>query len=266
MQDEKNGEYVAALARGLAVIEAFDELNPEMTLTELARKVDMSPATVRRNLHTLEALGFVRRNNKHFLLAPRILTLGSAYLKAVRVDEAIMPELYRITELFGDAANVGVLDGPHVLYIAHLSEARASRRMASIGVTYPAYATSMGRVLLAYLPEEELDGYFRKLEPHKLTDVTVTDVEALRAILGEVRTNGYSITVDQLDYGITALAVPVKDSAGRVVAAVNTSGYSPRLKPDDLLEQRLAEMQVAATRISTLLMRYPALLHSLIPH
>jgi IclR family pca regulon transcriptional regulator len=124
----------------------------------------------------------------------------------------------------------------------------------------------MGRVLLAYLPEEELGGYFRKLEPHKLTDVTVTDLETLRAILGEVRTNGYSITVDQLDYGITALAVPVKDNAGRVVAAVNTSGYSPRLKPDDLLEQRLAEMQVAAARISTLLMRYPALLHSLAPH
>jgi len=159
-----------------------------------------------------------------------------------------------------------VLDGPNVLYIAHLSEARAARRMASVGVTYPAYATSMGRVLLAYLPAEEIDAYFRNAEPRQLTDVTVTDRKALRAILAEVRTNGYSVTVDQLDYGITALAVPIKDSAGRVVAAINTSGYSPRLKPDDLLEQRLAEMQVAAARISNLLMRYPALLHSLIPH
>jgi len=208
----------------------------------------------------------VRRSNQHFLLAPRILTLGSAYLKAVRVDEAIMPELYRITELFGDAANVGVLDGPNVLYIAHLSEARAARRMASVGVTYPAYATSMGRVLLAYLPADEIDAYFHDVEPRPLTDVTVTDKKTLCAILAEVRTNGYSVTVDQLDYGITALAVPIKDSAGRVVAAVNTSGYSPRLKPEDLLEQRLAEMQVAAARISNLLMRFPALLHSLIPH
>jgi len=266
MSEEKNGEFVEALARGLAVIEAFDDENAEMTLTELARKVDMSPATVRRNLHTLESLGFVRRNNKHFLLAPRILTLGSAYLKAVRVDEAIMPELYRITGLFGDAANVGVLDGPNVLYIAHLSEARAARRMASVGVTYPAYATSMGRVLLACLPAEEIDAYFRAFEPRRLTDVTVTDEQALRAILAEVRTNGYSITVDQLDYGITALAVPIKDSSGRVVAAVNTSGYSPRLKPEDLLEQRMAEMQIAAARISGLLMRFPALLHSLVPH
>jgi IclR family pca regulon transcriptional regulator len=266
MSDEKNGEYVEALARGLAVIEAFDEETPEMTLTELARKVDMSPATVRRNLHTLEALGFVRRNHKHFLLAPRILTLGSAYLKAVRVDEAIMPELHRITELFGDAANVAVLDGTNVLYIAHLSETRAARRMASIGVTYPAYATSMGRVLLAHLPPEELDSYFSKADLRKLTDMTVTDEKALRAILAEVRVNGYSITIDQLDYGITALAVPIRDSVGKVVAAVNTSGYSPRLKPQDLLEQRLAEMRIAAARVSNLLQRYPALLHSLATH
>ncbi|MGB3416033.1 MAG: IclR family transcriptional regulator C-terminal domain-containing protein [Mesorhizobium sp.] len=266
MAEEKNAEYVEALARGLAVIEAFDDQNPEMTLTELARKVDMAPATVRRNLHTLEALGFVRRNNKHFLLAPRILTLGSAYLKAMRVDETIMPELFRITELFGDAANVGVLDGPNVLYIAHLSEARAARRMASVGVTYPAYATSMGRVLLAYSPAKEVDAYFDGVELRSLTDLTVTDPKALRATLSDVRAQGYSITVDQLDYGITALAVPVKDSTGRVVAAINTSGYSPRLKPEDLLKDRLAEMQVAASRISGLLIRYPALLHSLLPH
>lgn len=266
MPEEKNAEYVEALARGLAVIEAFDEQNPEMTLTELARKVDMSPATVRRNLHTLEALGFVRRNNKHFLLAPRILTLGSAYLKAVRVDEAIMPELFRITGLFGDAANVGVLDGVNVLYIAHLSEMRAARQMASLGVTYPAYATSMGRVLLAHLSAAEIDSYFRTAEMRKLTDMTVTDEQMLRAILAEARVNGYAITVDQLDYGITALAVPIRDGAGRVVAAINTSGYSPRLKPADLLEQRLPELQVAAARVSNLLLRYPALLHSLAAH
>lgn len=262
MSDEKNPEFVEALARGLAVIEAFDDIQPEMTLTELARKVGMPPATVRRNLHTLETLGYVRRHNKHFLLAPRILTLGSAYLKAAHVDEALMPELHRITELFGDAANIGILDGSNILYIAHLSEARMSRRSASVGVTYPAYATSMGRVLLAQLPPAQLDAYFRSFAPRRLTETTVTDEGQLRALLAETRVNGYSITVDQLDYGITALAVPIRDAAGRVVAAVNTSGYSPRLKPEDLLEKRLTELRLAADRISQLLMRFPALLHS----
>jgi IclR family pca regulon transcriptional regulator len=138
--------------------------------------------------------------------------------------------------------------------------------MASIGVTYPAYATSMGRVLLAHLPPEEIDAYFEKTELRKLTDVTVTGEKEMRKILADVRVNGYSVTVDQLDYGITALAVPIRDNVGKVVAAVNTSGYSPRLKPQDLLEQRLAELRVAAARVSNLLLRYPALLHSLGMH
>ncbi len=261
-RDAVIAEFVEALARGLAVIEAFDEAHPEMTLTELARKVNMSPATVRRNLHTLEALGYVRRHNKHFLLAPRILTLGSAYLKAAHVDEALMPELRRITDLFGDAASVSVLDGLNVLYLAHLSEARMSRRSASVGVTYPAYATSMGRVLLAALPPGQLDAYFRSYAPRRLTESTVTDEAGLRALMADVRVNGYSITVDQLDYGITALAVPIRDATGRVVAAVNTSGYTPRLKPEDLLDRRLPELRLAADRISQLLTRFPALLHS----
>ena len=263
MLEERSPEYVEALARGLTIIEAFDDQYPEMTLTELARRVSMSPASVRRNLHTLEALGFVRRHNKHFLLAPRILTLGSAYLKAARVDEAIMPELLRITDLYGDAASVSVLDGNNVLYIAHLSEARVARRVASIGVTYPAFATSMGRILLSHLPGEDLDRYFATAELRKFTDVTETDPHALRRILVEVRASGYAVTVDQLDYGITALAVPIRDNTGRVVAAINTSGYTPRLQPDDLLKQRLGEMQIAAARVSNLLLRYPALLHSI---
>jgi IclR family pca regulon transcriptional regulator len=124
----------------------------------------------------------------------------------------------------------------------------------------------MGRVLLAHLPPEDLDAYFQKTELRKLTDVTVTNEKEMRKILADVRVNGYSVTVDQLDYGITALAVPIRDNVGKVVAAVNTSGYSPRLKPQDLLEQRLAELQVAAARVSNLLLRYPALLHSLGMH
>ena len=263
MTKQKKEEYVEALARGLAIIEAFDEQFPEMTLTELARRVSMSPASVRRNLHTLEALGFVRRRNKHFLLAPRILTLGSAYLKAARVDEAIMPELMRITDLFGDASSVGVLDGVNVLYIAHLSEARVARRVASIGVAYPAFATSMGRVLLASLTTSELDGYFAKAELRKFTDSTESDADALRAMLTRVRSDGYAVTVDQLDYGITAMAVPIRDSTGRVVAAINTSGYTPRLHAEDLLRDRLPEMRRAAERVSGLLTRYPGLLHSI---
>ncbi|WP_037078504.1 IclR family transcriptional regulator domain-containing protein [Neorhizobium vignae] len=265
MIDSNSPEFVEALARGLSVLEAFDAKDPEMTLAELSRKVGMSIATVRRNVLTLEALGFIRRHNKHFLLAPRILTLGSAYLNAFNVEEAVTPELHRITSLFGDAANMAVLDGTNVLYIAHLSESRGVRRNASLGVTYPAYATSMGRVLMAALAEEEMDRFFQAYTPLKLTDYTVTDEAELREILVETRAKGYSITVDQLDYGITALAVPVKDNTGRVVCAINSSGYTPRLTPEELVQQRLPELRLAANRLSQLFSRFPALVHSLAP-
>ncbi|MBW6425060.1 helix-turn-helix domain-containing protein [Rhizobium sp. XQZ8] len=265
MIDSNSPEFVEALARGLSVLEAFDAKDPEMTLAELSRKVGMSIATVRRNVLTLEALGFIRRHNKHFLLAPRILTLGSAYLNAFNVEEAVTPELHRITSQFGDAANMAVLDGVNVLYIAHLSESRGVRRNATLGVTYPAYATSMGRVLLASLPEDEIARYFETYTPVKLTDYTLTEEAELRDILVETRAKGYSITVDQLDYGITAIAVPVKDNTGRVVCSINSSGYTPRLTPEELIEQRLPEMRLAANRLSQLFTRFPALLHSLAP-
>ena len=265
MIDRSSAEFVEALARGLSVLEAFDAKDPEMTFADLSRKLEMSIATVRRNVLTLEALGFIRRHNKHFLLAPRILSLGSSYLNAFNIEEAIMPELQRLTSLFGDAANMAVLDGVNVLYVAHISESRGVRRTASTGVTYPAFATSMGRVLLASLPQEGVERYFRDFEPIKLTDYTVTDETTLRNILADVRAKGYSITIDQLDYGITARAVPVKDSTGRIVCSINSSGYTPRLTPDELVEQRLPELRVAANRLSQLFSRMPSLLHSLAP-
>jgi IclR family pca regulon transcriptional regulator len=261
---QRSSDFVEALARGLLVIEAFSRDRPEMALTEVATITGMSPATARRSLHTLEALGFVKRHKKRFLLAPRVLTLGSAYLRAAQIDEAVLPELRRVVTRFGDACSMSILDGVDILYIAHFSELRATRRTASVGVTYPAYATSMGRILLAALPEEELTRYWREFRPRKLTDLTVVDPDQLTEILRNARRIGYTVAVDQLDYGITSLAVPVKDASGRVVAAINSSGYTPRLTPEQIVEERLTELQLSATHISHMLDRFPGLAHSLI--
>ena len=179
----ESAEFVEALARGISVIECFDETHSEMALSEVARRTGMSPATARRSLHTLEALGYIYSVNKRFLLAPRILTLGSAYVRAAHIDEALMPELRRIVEQFGNSSSVGILDQGSVLYVAHLSEQRAARRIASVGVSYPAYATSMGRVLLAFAEPDQVDGYFKRLKPAKLTDQTETSIDRLRKIL-----------------------------------------------------------------------------------
>jgi IclR family transcriptional regulator, pca regulon regulatory protein len=257
-------EFVEALSRGLAVIEVFDGAHSHLSLSEVARRAGVSPATARRSLHTLEALGYVRSVDKRFMLSARILTLGSAYLRAAHVDEVLMPELRRVVSLFRDASSVSVLDGHHILYIAHVSEQRAVRPIAGTGVTYPAYATSMGRVLLAGLPETELTAYLAEAKIEKLTERTETNRVRLREIVEAARRNGYATAVDQLAYGITALAVPIRVAGGRTVAALNSSGYSGHIDEATLVRERLVELRVSASRIAAIITRYPALYHSLV--
>ncbi len=256
---ERPAEFVEALAKGLAIIESFDVGSPEMTLSEIARKVGLSPAAARRSLITLSTLGYVGQSNKRFHLRPKIMTLGSAFYYSARIDEVLQPFLRDLVAKFGDASSVGTLDGKDVIYIAHSSVQRARRAAAVVGARYPAYATSLGRVLLAGLSEDALDAYFDGLVIAPLTSKTITDPVALRAEIDAVREAHYSTTVDQLDYGITALAVPIRAVDGRTIAALNTSGYSGMIDADYLIRERLPEMRVVASSIAQSLTRYPAL-------
>jgi IclR family pca regulon transcriptional regulator len=253
------GEFVEAIARGLRVIEAFDGEHAEMTLSEVAAITQMSPATARRCLHTLEALGYVRRSGRRFVLSARVLSLGTAYTRAAQIEEVIVPEIRALVETFGDAASVGVLDRGDILYIAHISRQKAVRMTAHVGVRYPAYANSMGRVLLAFLDEKGRDALFAAAQLRKLTDATVTSRRELERIFAEIRRVDYVTVVDQLDYGITALAIPIRGPAGEVVAALNTSGYTGRITPRRLIDERLATLREAASRIEGKLLQYPAL-------
>ncbi|WP_083100997.1 IclR family transcriptional regulator domain-containing protein [Pseudophaeobacter leonis] len=256
---EKPAEFVEALAKGLAIIESFDVSSPEMTLSEVARKVGLSPAAARRSLITLKTLGYVGQNNKSFHLRPKIMTLGSAFYYSARIDEVLQPFLRDLVAKFGDASSVGTLDGKDVIYIAHSSVQRARRAAAVVGARYPAYATSLARVLLAGLPAAELDAYFDDLVIEPLTSKTITDPVALRAEIEAVRAAHYSTTVDQLDYGITALAVPIRAVDGRTIAALNTSGYSGMIDADYLINERLSQLRTVASSIAQTLTRYPAL-------
>jgi IclR family pca regulon transcriptional regulator len=256
-------DFVGGLAKGLAVIESFDAGRAEMTLSEVARRAGITPAAARRSLHTLKALGYVRQVEKRFLLSTRVLLLGAAYLRAAHVEELLLPELRRLVGRFGDAASVSVLEGGDILYVAHHSEQRANRIFAGVGVTYPAYPTSMGRVLLAGLPPHAFDAYLGQARLERLTDHTVTDRAALRDIIARVRADGYATACDELDYGIAALAVPIRDAAGNVLAALNSSGYSGRVKVADMIAERLSELRESAARMSQALARHPALARSL---
>lgn len=256
---DRPAEFVEALAKGLAILESFDATHAEMTLSEVARRVGLSPAAARRSLITLQALGYVGQSHKRFHLRPKIMTLGSAFYYSARIDEVLQPNLRELVERFGDASSVGTLDGEDVIYIAHFSIQRARRAVAVAGARYPACATSLGRVLLAGLSDADLDRYLAEVRPESLTSRTITDPEILRREILEVRALGYSTTVDQLDYGVTALAVPIRDLEGRTIAALNTSGYTGKVTPETLVAERLPELTQAASHIAHAIARYPIL-------
>lgn len=262
---DKPPEFVEALAKGLAIIEAFDAGHPEMTLSEVARRVGLTPAAARRSLLTLMSLGFVGQDGKRFHLRPRVMALGSTFYLSARIDELLLPDLRAVVERFGDAASVGTLDGQDVIYVAHHSVQRARRAAAVVGARYPAHATSIGRVLLAALPDDRLDDRLAALDLQPLTSRTCTDRAELRAELMRIRTAGYATTVDQLDYGITAIAVPIRNQQGRTVAALNSSGYTGLVTPERLVEERLPELRATASHIGHELARYPILASMLEP-
>ena len=252
-------EFVEALSKGLLILESFGSEHPEMTLSEVARRVGLSPAAARRSLITLMAMGYVGQTNKRFHLRPKVMSLGSAFYFSARVDEVLQPELRHLVGRFGDASSIATLEGHEVLYIAHYSEQRARRPTAVVGARYPAHATSLGRVLLAGLPDAAFDCYLREFKPVALTKKTVIDRAQIKAIVEEVREANYSTTVDQLDYGITAIAVPIRGASGRTIAALNSSGYSGMLTAEELVANRLQELRLSAGRIAQTLSRYPVL-------
>lgn len=256
---DRPAEFVEALAKGLAVLECFDAAHPDMTLSDIARRTGVSPAAARRSLITLAALGYVGQNGKRFHLRPKVMSLGSGFYFAAQIDELMLPELRQIVETHGDASSVAMLDGTDVVYIAHHSTQRARRATAVIGARYPAHATSLGRVLLAGLPDAALDKVLAGMQPVALTTRTVTDKAELRRLILAARDAGYATTVDQLDYGITALAVPIRAADGRVVAALNTSGYTGMVTPDALVAARLSDLRAAASRLAVATTRIPAL-------
>lgn len=252
-------EFVDGLAKGIAVLESFGPERSEMTLSEVARHVGISPPAARRALLTLEALGYVAQKGRKFSVRSKVLALGSSFYFSARIDQVLLPELQRIVGMFSDAASIATLDRRDVIYLAHHSEQRARRARAVVGARYPAHATSMGRVLLAGLEVEAFEAWLEGGELMPLTTRTVTDRNLFREIIKQTRERGYATTVDQLDYGITALAVPVRGASGVTIAALNSSGYTGMVTVEELVSERLTELQSIASSLEASIRRDPVM-------
>lgn len=220
-------ENVRALERGLAVIQAFDAGHAALTLSEVAKRTGLPRAVVRRFLYTLEDLGYVRTDGKTFSLRPRVLQLGYAYLSSFGLPEIADPHLRELVGHIEQSAALGVLDGTDVVYVAQARSRRLAAVSVNVGKRYPAHATSIGRALLAGLPPERLEEFLATTTFTRLTPDTVCDPAELRAIVDGVRVAGWSLVDQELEIGIRAIAVPVRDR-GDVVAALNVTTHAGR--------------------------------------
>lgn len=259
----KDSEFLSTLARGLSVLRAFSREQPEMTLSEVATATELSPAVARRCLHTLQALGYVGREGKRFLLTPEVMSFASAFLESMNIEQVIRPHLQIVRDKTGDSSSLAVFSNPDVLYLVHVSTSRMVRLAAGIGTRFPAYATSLGRILIAQLSDDRVDDYLRETDIQKLTDKTITDRKRLRQIVLQARKNDYATIQDELDYGIVSVAVPIRAGNGDAIAAINCSTATSRVEPGEMLSSRLPILREAAKEIEIELQRYPALVNSI---
>ncbi len=250
---------MGGLAKGLQVIRAFTRDQSALTLSEVAAIAGMPAATTRRCLLTLEELGYVTRRGRQFLLRPKVLELGAAYLESMDIEHLTKTHLEELARQTGDSAALSVLDGNDIVYVARTSVRTLMRLEAHVGSRFPAHVTSMGRVLLAGLAPERLETYFRTQQFVAFTESTVTDPRKIRQLIEECRRAGYSAVEDELAYGVVAVAVPVLDQYRRVVAALNSSSHSRRITKAKLVRERLAMLKQASKEISAELARVPGL-------
>lgn len=245
----RSPEFVQSLERGLAVIRAFDADHPQLTLSEVARRTGLTRAAARRFLLTLVELGYMHTDGRLFSLRARILELGYAYLSSLSLPEVARRHMEALVAQVRESCSMSVLDGDEVVYVARVPTKRIMTVGISVGTRFPAYATSMGRVLLAAQPADWLGDYLATAELRPLTRRTVTDPAKLRTVLARVAAQGYAIVDQELEEGLRSLAAPIHGGNGSVVAAVNVSAHATRGSFEVIRRDLLPPLLAAARRI-----------------
>jgi IclR family transcriptional regulator, pca regulon regulatory protein len=246
--------FMTSLARGLVVIQAFSNRRRQLTISQLSKRTGLSRASVRRCLYTLSKLGFAGSDDgRNFFLRPRILALGHSYLSSMPLATAAHPVLEHVSHLLHESCSIATLDGLDIIYVARANVTRIMSIDLGVGSRLPAYCTSMGRVLIANLPPDELEGLLQKVEFTRYTDRTVTSVEKLRQVLQMVRRDGFAIVDQELELGLRSMAVPIRNPLGRVVAALNVGTHAQRVPMQEIQRRFLPHLRAAAQELCLLL-------------
>ncbi|MBH3429050.1 IclR family transcriptional regulator [Pseudomonas alkylphenolica] len=241
-------DFMTSLARGLAVVQAFQERKRHLTIAQISHRTEIPRAAVRRCLHTLIKLGYATTDGRTYSLLPKVLTLGHAYLSSTPLAVSAQPYLDRMSDQLHEACNMATLEGDDILYIAR--SATVQRLISvdlSVGGRLPAYCTSMGRILLAALDDATLHEYLEHADLQAKTSRTIHDPVALLECLQQVRQQGWCVVDQELEQGLRSIAVPVYDASGQVLAALNVSTHAGRVSRTEL-EQRFLPIMLAASR------------------
>ncbi|HEY2929799.1 IclR family transcriptional regulator domain-containing protein [Piscinibacter sp.] len=246
-------DLIAGLEKGLAVIAAFDQERPRLTMSEVAALCGLTRAAARRYLITLEHLGFVSSERKMYSLTPKVLRLGQSYMHSARLPRIVQPELHKLAFALKEASAASVLDGADVICIAATSAGRLVSATLQPGTRVPAYCTANGRVLLAALPQNEIDDWIARQTLAPLTPNTITHGERLRIEIARTRAQGYAAVDQELELGLRTISVPLRNYRGDVLAAMNVSVHAARVSMDQLIDDCLPALLHAQSGLRNLL-------------
>ena len=247
--DSAGPEFLEALARGLRVIQSFDRDRRQLSLSDVAKQVDLPRASVRRTLHTLVQLGFAETDGKLFRLTPRVLTLAGAYLLSNPTASILQPAVDRLSAEINASCSTAVLDGDDVVMIVHASPSRILPLSAQVGLRLPAFASSLGRILLADFGDAELDAFFARIRPHKLTERTIVDKKQLRRTILKARADGYALADQEVEIGFRSISVALKRLDGRTIAALNIGIHTERGTPEMMQQTFLPKLRSLASEL-----------------
>jgi IclR family pca regulon transcriptional regulator len=246
-------DFIESLDRGLRVLELFGGGQQPMTLSDLARAADLPRATARRILFTLERAGFVASDGKLFRLTPRVLVLASAYLASNHVVSVLQPALDKLSSDAQEISSMAILDGNDAVFIARASPTRVFSSGIDIGYRLPAFCTSVGRVLLSRLSDDELAASLEAMDIAPLTPFTVTDRKSLLQTITSVRVQGYSLVDREAEPGFRSISVPVRRYDDGIVAAINMGAHVDRVSAQQMIENFLPPLLDAAASVKSML-------------
>jgi IclR family pca regulon transcriptional regulator len=248
-------DFMQVLARGLMVMEGFSGRDEYMTVAELAKVVGLPRATVRRCLLTLKMLGYVETNGeKFFRLAPKVLVLAQAYISSSLLPRIAQPVIERVSENLNESCSVSILYGEDIIYVARSARRRRGSLLRDVGSSLPAHITSMGRVLLAGLSEKDLDAYFKRAKLERFTANSIIDPAQLRAEIEKVRREEYCVIDQEFELDLRALAVPIRNSSGTIVAALSANTEAGRTNRRELRTKFLPALRAAANEMRVFLL------------